>query len=63
MVKLTVTNQIKTVSMQSGKTMKVSDGSSYTYYGSTKKECEKQARDKSRWNGYRKEWEKVEDDE
>jgi len=57
MKKLTVTFQNKTISCQTGKVVKTTDGNSYCFYGSTKKECEKKARNNYRWNGYSKQWE------
>lgn len=57
MKKLIVTFQLKTIGFKSGKVVRVKDGDSYVFYGDTKKECEQQARDKFRWNGYKKVWE------
>jgi hypothetical protein len=56
MKKLTVIFQLKTIG-KSGKIVKVQDGNSYVFYGKTKRECEQQARNKFRWNGYKKFWE------
>lgn len=57
MNKLTVTFQLKTIGFKSGKVVRDKDGASYVFYGKTKKECEQQARDKFRWNGYKRTWE------
>jgi hypothetical protein len=63
MKKLTVTFQNKTISYQTGKLVKQTNGNSYCFYGATKKECEQKARDNFRWSGYSKQWEEVANDE
>ena len=52
---LTITEQKKTYSMQSGKKVKIEDGAKYSYSGNSKKECLDQAKAKGRTG--RKEWE------
>lgn len=53
-VKLTITQVIKVVSMQSGKLMSTRDGGVYVYYGKSKSECNKAAKAAGRKG--RKEW-------
>lgn len=53
-MKLTITSQIKTVSMQSGKVVSIKDGDRYSYYGNSKKDCINQAKAAGRKG--KKEW-------
>ncbi len=53
--KLTITTERKTISMQTGKTVKVQDGDRYVYYGITKSECLSKA--KASGKSGKREWE------
>lgn len=59
--KLTITTERRTVSMQTGKTVKVQDGDRYVYYGATKSEALAKAKAAGRKG--KKEWEiEIEED-